>query len=66
MIAGFENTVAALIAGYASIGFNRKRTLMSKILASLIDKGLIKVNGNDYVLAAAEATPSLCDKEEKE
>ena len=38
---------------------------MSKILASLIDKGLIKVNGNDYVLAAAEATPSLFDKEEK-
>ena len=66
MIDGFENTVAALIAGYASIGFNRKRTLMSKILASLIDKGLIKVNGNDYVLAAAEATPSLFDKEEKE
>ena len=26
MIDGFENTVAALIAGYASIGFNRKRT----------------------------------------
>ena len=55
-----------LLPDMTSVGFNRKRTLMSKILASLIDKGLIKVNGNDYVLAAAEATPSLFDKEEKE
>ncbi|GAA6251240.1 AAA family ATPase [Bacteroides thetaiotaomicron] len=66
LISGYEQAVAALITGYASIGFNRKRTLMSKILASLIDKGLIKMNGNDYVLASAEATPSLFDKEENE
>jgi hypothetical protein len=50
-IYGFDNVIDALLSGYASVGFVRKRTSISKLLAHLIDQlSLIRKEGKRYTL----------------
>jgi hypothetical protein len=52
MVSGYENILEALSKGYTSIGFVRGRTILSKMLSTLLDKGfIIKQGQNDYLLS---------------
>jgi hypothetical protein len=52
MVSGYENILEALSKGYTSIGFVRGRTILSKMLSTLLDKGfIIKQGQNDYQLS---------------
>lgn len=47
-IIGYGNMLDALSKGYSSIGFNRGRTIMSKLLSFLIEKQFVVRKGNKF------------------
>lgn len=47
-ISGYENMILALTDGYTSIGFVRGRTVMTRVLSFLIEKGWIKKENNIF------------------
>ena len=63
-IKGFENTVQALCAGYASIGFERGRSVMVKLLQYLTDElKLITKHDKCFYFGDAETEAGLFDDE---
>lgn len=51
IISGYENTITMLAKGYATIGFTRGRTVMSKLLTYLLrNRYIVKCGSNDYCL----------------
>ena len=50
-VSGYESVLNELARGYSSIGFSRGRTVLSRILTLVIDKGfLVKEGNNEYAL----------------
>lgn len=53
-ITGYGNMIKALTEGYTSIGFSRGRTVISKVLSIMIEKGFIVREANTFKLSNTE------------
>lgn len=51
IVSGYENVLAALGKSYSGIGYNRGRTVISRLLSFLLNKGMVvRCGTNDYCL----------------
>lgn len=66
VISGYENTITALAKGYATIGFTRGRTVLSKLLTYLLrNRYIVKCGSNDYCLPGTHPGLPLIDAQKE-